>query len=389
MNRTIFALSLFVITVAIGVFALGAFWERDPSWRQQSSTIFPAGSSAQLSAVIEDVLTSAALAFTSSDTPQEYSASSSEPTGSKPTVRWVKHDYSVSLDDRSQLARVTEHLSDAITAHGGDILQTYVESKQQQAQLVIGVGTFITHHIVFTWTPVMAESPPAVTDTSTPQFRAAIVIDDLGTNMLIAQRLLDLPADLTFSILPQLEKSTQVARLLHDHQREFFLHLPMEPLQYPAQNPGKGAIMTNMGAEQIRMLIDRDLQTVPFASGVNNHMGSRFTADWEAMKVVLEHLRSRQLNFMDSRTTGRSIAYKLAQQLGIKSAQKKLFLDNEANVAAVKIQLEKLAALAEQGGEPAIAIGHPKEATLQALQEMLPEFERRNIQIVRVSNFLK
>ncbi|PIE33045.1 hypothetical protein CSA56_13415 [candidate division KSB3 bacterium] len=387
MNRKMFTLCLAIVIAALGVFALGAFWEREPEGDLSSPPIFPARSSAQLSTVIEDVLTRANVTFTSSDSPQEYSHSS----GQEQKIRWIKHEYEASLEERATLSPMIRHLSEAMTTHGGEIFQTYVDPGEGQARLVIGVGTFITHHLVFTWPPpsVIEEALPVPTETSAAQFRAAIVIDDLGSNLFTVQRLLDLEEDLTFSVLPHLEKSVEVARLVHEQQREVFLHLPMEPLRYPEYRPGEGAVMTNMGSEQIRATIDRDLQTVPFASGVNNHMGSRLTADRNTMQVVLEHLHNRRLGFMDSRTTGDSIAYTLAQQLGVKSAQRKVFLDNDATVPAVKAQLEKLAVLAEQGGPPAIAIGHPKEATLQALQEMLPEFERRNIRIVRASTFMQ
>ena len=105
------------------------------------------------------------------------------------------------------------------------------------------------------------------------------------------------------------------------------------------------------------------------------------------MQVVLQDLQERGLCFLDSRTTGRSVAYMLAQQMELKSAKRHIFLDNEATPEAVKRQLMKLASLAEQG-EAAIGIGHPKKATLQALAEMLPEFKRRDITIVRASQLM-
>ena len=215
-----------IVVLALGMFALGAFWERDPSL-QQPSPIFPSRSSAQLSTAIENVFDSSDIVFTSSETPQEYSRSSSNTTSPEPTIRWIKHDYSASLDDHARLSPVVQQLSDTMTVYGGEIFQTYIEPENHQARLVIGVGTFITHHIVFTWPPppVIAESPPASTEEPAAQFRAAIVIDDLGANTLTVQRLLDLQADLTFSVLPHLEKSTEVAQLLHNHQREIFLHL--------------------------------------------------------------------------------------------------------------------------------------------------------------------
>ena len=106
------------------------------------------------------------------------------------------------------------------------------------------------------------------------------------------------------------------------------------------------------------------------------------------MRVVLQNLAHHHLFFLDSRTTASSVAYSLAQQLGVRSAKRKVFLDVVPQIDFVKNQLHELASLAEQG-KPAIAIGHPKEVTLQALKEILPEFKRRNIKIVRVSQFMQ
>ena len=145
--------------------------------------------------------------------------------------------------------------------------------------------------------------------------------------------------------------------------------------------------MMNMSLETIQQIIDRDLRTVPFVVGVNNHMGSRLTANHEKMQKVLQVLRQHNLFFLDSRTTNASVAYTLAQQLRIPSAERKVFLDNEPGVHYAKSQLYELVSLAEQG-KPAIAIGHPHETTLQALKEILPELKQKNIKIIRASQLL-
>ncbi len=326
---------------------------------------------------------------------KSYSKTPMESTNDGDNIIWTQHEYSARLEQQARLPQLINRISAAIEAVGGEIFQTYVEAENHQAVAVIGVGSAITHHLVFTWQPppMLAEvtpTPQALTpEQKTPSgFRAAIIIDDLGSSPSFVQSLMSLNADLTYSILPHLERSTEIATLLHEQQKEILLHLPMEPRNYPATSPGKGALLSQMTHEQIQHTIDQNLQTVPFAVGVNNHMGSRLTADWGQMESVLKHLRERQLFFIDSRTSGATVGYSLAQQLGLKSAQRKVFLDVVPEVQAVKTQLQELASLAEQG-KPAIAIGHPKTVTLQALQEVLPEFEARNIRIVRVSEFIQ
>lgn len=296
---------------------------------------------------------------------------------------WTTYEFHAHLSDQAALAPLLQRISETIETGGGEIFQTYSQPDERRTTLVIGVGTLITHTVVISWPEVEA---PVVQQ---PQpFRAAIVIDDLGTSIPVVERLLALNEPLTFSILPHQKASAEIAELLHARQQEILLHLPMEPQGYPATSPGKGAILSNMTAEQIHRQIDENLASVPFASGVNNHMGSRLTAQAGMMQTVLKELQQRQLFFVDSRTTDATVAFRLAQQLGLKSAERKVFLDANPGADFARNQLLRLAELAEQG-QPAIAIGHPKETTLRALEEMLPEFQRRNINIVSVSELLQ
>jgi polysaccharide deacetylase 2 family uncharacterized protein YibQ len=303
------------------------------------------------------------------------------------------YEYAIQVRQPGEFSQMVSALSDAIYASGGEIFQKYIQPEQQQATLVIGIGTYITHTLVFTWPSPdgSEESPNQQQDpgVSEKQAHTAIVIDDLGASKQVVFRLLDFGADFTFSVLPHLEFSTEVATLLHERNKEILLHLPMQP-RNPLENPGKGALTATMGLEHIRQTIEQNLLSVPFATGSNNHMGSLLTADPRKMEIILQHLAHHHLFFLDSRTTASSVAYDVAQRLGLKSAVRKVFLDADPDlsIATVKMRLRELAALAEQG-QPAIAIGHPKEATLQALEEILPEFAQRRIRIVRVSQFMQ
>ncbi len=379
-----------VFIVMICGVLLGAFWRSDYNPFQETSRAgFPTRTSEQLTTIIEQVFEKPGIIKRTTDKPMTS-------TVQEQTITWTRHEYTAELQDRTRLSNLIYELSEAINASGGEIFQNYFQAAEHQVTLVIGVGSFITHHIVLTWPPPVVKEPvvsltpqpESQPETAPGQFRAAIVIDDIGYSTTVVQQLLDMKQDFTFSILPHLEKSREIATLLHGHQKEILLHQPMEPESYPNTSPGTGAIMTDMTQEQIRQIIAQNLQTVPFAVGVNNHMGSRLTTRWGEMNTVLQSLQERQLFFLDSRTTDKSVGYQAAQRLGLPSAQKKLFLDAIPERDFVKAQLYELAALAEQG-QPAIAIGHPKEATLQVLREILPEFERRNIEIVRVSEFLK
>lgn len=310
---------------------------------------------------------------------------------------WTAYEYTMHVKRRGVFSEIAYALSEAIPANGGRIFQTHFQAEGHTGTIALGLNTRITHTCSFTWDPLPQETPAPVQDepsqpsqqqqdTRTGRYAAAIVIDDLGTSEYAVQRLLDMGVDFTFSILPNVEKSSSIAAWLHDGQHEILMHLPMEPQGY--EYPGQGAILMNMTAAAIQRTIHDNLRTVPFAVGVNNHMGSRLTTSAEKMQVVLRTLQQQNLFFLDSRTTGRSVAYETARRLGLPGAERAVFLDSIPGYDFAVSQLQELASLAEQG-QPAIAIGHPKEATFKALEAMLPEFKRRHIDIVRLSQFVK
>lgn len=371
----IFRVTLVVGIVLVSLIIVGAFWETDYNPLQKhSSSAFPVEKSGQLQNIIETELSG----------PGILEVTSHKKIMQQETFTWTAYEYEVFMEKSTLCRKIIHALSEKVYANSGQVFQTYFRSNEPKASIVIGIDSFITHTLVFAWDIPQAEPTPTPVDSSA-QFKVVIVIDDLGASEEVVYELLDFGEDFTFSILPHLEKSTEIATLLHERQKEILLHLPMEPQGH--EYPGKGAIMMNMTADMIRQTIEEDLQMVPYAVGVNNHMGSRVTADQGEMETVLQTLKHHNLFFLDSRTTGGSVAYKTAQQLGLKSAKRNVFLDYDSQYDSVRERLFELAALAEQG-KPAIAIGHPKPATLQALKEILPEFKRRNIKIVRLSEFV-
>lgn len=212
--------------------------------------------------------------------------------------------------------------------------------------------------------------------------KVAIVIDDMGHNQRIAKEVIELPV--TLSILPYRPYSRWVAEEARKRGREVLLHLPMEARD-SRKDPGKGALSTTMSEEEVRERIREDLKALPYISGVNNHMGSRFSEDARLMKVVLEELKEKGLLFLDSKTTPRSKGYMLAKGMGIKAFERDLFIDNERDVEYTKRQLRGLMERAKRKGT-AIAIGHPYPSTIEAIREMLPLFDEEGIEVVPVSS---
>jgi uncharacterized protein len=217
--------------------------------------------------------------------------------------------------------------------------------------------------------------------------RAAIVIDDLGQNIEPARRLMGLPFPLTFSVLPDLPHSQRTAEEAHRKGREVMLHLPMEAEPGASTTPGPGELQVGMRGEDVARILAADLGSVPFARGVNNHMGSRATADPALMAELMQALAQRRLFFVDSRTTSESAALGAARRMGVPAFYRTVFLDDTESVAYSLGQLHQFRRVVEEQGA-ALAIGHPHSSTIAALAEFLPELERDDIRLVSASDLV-
>ncbi len=217
--------------------------------------------------------------------------------------------------------------------------------------------------------------------------RVAIIIDDMGPNKNFVTDLLALKYPVTFSVFPHYSYTAEVAKRAHGKGREVMLHLPMEPIDYPKYNPGPGGLFVFMGDEEFVNTLAGDLDGVPYISGVNNHMGSLLTQDREKMKIVLLKIKERQLFFVDSRTTSKSIAYDLARNLGVAALERDVFLDNESDVEKIKMRIDELIKKAKKNGK-ALAICHPRPETIQALKEMEKRLAGSEVEVVRVKDLL-
>jgi uncharacterized protein len=162
----------------------------------------------------------------------------------------------------------------------------------------------------------------------------AILIDDIGQDMGALHDLLAIDAQLSFAILPYLVHSEEADRTLHRLEREILLHLPMEPQSYPKELPGNGGLFVSMSDNEIRNQFRKDLAAVPYAIGVNNHMGSRFTEDEDKMTIIMTELKNKGLFFVDSRTVKDSKAREAADRIGVRFLARKVFIDNDQNYEA-------------------------------------------------------
>ena len=216
----------------------------------------------------------------------------------------------------------------------------------------------------------------------------AIVIDDLGQDLKPAQEILSLPGKITFAVMPGLPQSRKVSDLAKQNRRDVLIHLPME---YRGKNgkPAPGMLRSDMTPMDFLNTISDDVAAVPGAVGVNNHEGSSLTENHEAMKFLMAELKARDLLFLDSLTSSKSVAYATAKEFGLRAAKRDVFLDNESdNTEAISRQLDELARIAKEHGR-AIGIGHPHPATIAALRKWLATAAEQGIEIVPVSKLMQ
>ena len=214
--------------------------------------------------------------------------------------------------------------------------------------------------------------------------KIVIVIDDLGLDRPRTRRTMALPGPLTLSFLAYADDLAQQTQKAHAAGHELMLHVPMEP---GAGNidPGPNVLLSGMSKDELLKSLRWNLDQMQGYVGINNHMGSRFTADSDAMQIVVGELRQRGLLFLDSVTSGKSVAHNIARDAGIPFAIRNVFLDHDDDEAAIRRQLNQVERIARQTGL-AIAIGHPREKTLNVLDTWLKSVAGKGFQLVPVSS---
>ncbi len=230
----------------------------------------------------------------------------------------------------------------------------------------------------------VAAKTPAVIDNNKP--RLALLIDDMGNRQEMGQQLIELDLPLSFAILPFTPHAHSLMEMAHDKNREILLHLPMEAT-LAKWDPGPGAVTTSMSARSIKAQVRKDLEDIPYAVGVNNHMGSKFTSSKEAMRAALAPLKKRNLFFLDSITIASSVAHNEARAMQIKTGRRDVFIDNDQDEAKIKAQLVRLVNIAKKHGS-AIGIGHPHPATIATLKKEGP-WLRSQVQLVGISTLME
>jgi len=217
--------------------------------------------------------------------------------------------------------------------------------------------------------------------------KIAIVIDDMGMNLKQSRAALDLPSEITLAFLPYAEQVRNLSERANQEGHETIIHAPMEAMSSTVPL-GPIALKSDMNYTQFQSEFEKLIDSFEGYVGLNNHMGSKLTQEKEHMAYLMENLKSRNLYFLDSRTIHTSVAADMAVAYGVPSIQRDVFLDHEETSEYTANALKNVERIARETGS-AVAIGHPKEITMQALRDWIPTLEKKGFQLVKLSELIE
>ncbi len=218
--------------------------------------------------------------------------------------------------------------------------------------------------------------------------KVALIVDDMGYSLEAINELCAIGRPLTIAIIPFSPLASEIATISRQHDLEVILHLPLEAINNNSSNDSKGMITSEMSEAEIIAILEKNLDQVPYIQGVNNHMGSKITANSKLMNIILERLKDRNLFFIDSRTTSSSVAYNIAQKMNIPSAYRHVFLDGELDEIYIRGQLIELFRRAQKNGF-ALGICHPTKETLKVLKESFHLVDEYGLEPVLASQIVQ
>ena len=231
---------------------------------------------------------------------------------------------------------------------------------------------------------LLAFNVAADQEAHTPSY-VAIIIDDIGHNKKRGERAISLPGPITFAVLPFAPYATSLSERANSHNREVIIHLPMANLTNTPIGPG--GLTDTLSKSDFLTKIDAAIQRVPHARGINNHTGSYLTQQSKQMTWLMDDIKQRDFFFIDSRTTSKTVAHRIAREKHILSSSRDIFLDNNANYFEIDKAFQKMVRVAKRRGT-AIAIGHPYSITIDYLEKAIPLLAQQGIEIIPASNLI-
>lgn len=247
-------------------------------------------------------------------------------------------------------------------------------------------GDAVPVYEIFPDIPAPKALPLPDADAFSGRPKVAIIIDDMGYDLEIAKKFIQISIPLNFSILPHTRYAHAIAELAAENNREVIVHLPMEPVEYPGINPGKGALLCEMSEQELTDTLIRNILEIPHIIGANNHMGSRMSQCTKTMCRVLCVLKTHNLFFVDSFTTFESKGETAARLVAVPFAKRDVFLDHKTDPVYIQRQLILLLKIAQKNGE-AVGIGHPNPETMKVIESMTEEIKNR-VEVVPISDLV-
>jgi len=312
------------------------------------------------------------------------------------------YEWYVQLPERADLIDINLALTEAVRRGGGRVRESLERDGGRTLFMTFGSRGHDTHRVTLS-----KNRPKKLGETQangggkgggdrsggtksgggTP--RIAIVIDDFGyARNGVARTMIEMDLALSISILPGLPHTRNVLTMARDAGRCTLLHLPMQA-EEPEQVPDTEPVSTNMTEAEIQRLVEDYLEGMPGVDGVNNHQGSLATADSRVMRAALGPIRNRDLFFVDSLTSPKSVAYNTARELGVPTVRNTIFLDADTEDAAVvKERLLELVQTARRNGS-ALGIGHPHRWTLEALENSRALLRDAGVELVPVCELVQ
>lgn len=311
-------------------------------------------------------------------------------------IRWHSRQMSVALPGNKNAEAFRQDIESWIRDSGGQVVAAEPDTYQGNSVVRFDVGlidrtggttTLVTDTIYAGQEKnAVAGTKPNSAPSAAVKGRLAFVIDDFGYDSHPIDAFTAISRPFTFAVIPFRQYSTEAATRGLGVGNQIILHLPMEPLRSSEQSEER-TITTAMSDDEIQAMAAKAIQAVPGLSGVNNHQGSKATADPRVMRSVLKVVKDNHLFFIDSRTNSQSVAYQTAARMGVKTGENHLFLDNDNDVSAIKRKIQTAGNMAIKYGE-VIVIGHARMNTAIAIREMIPELESEGIKIVFASQLL-
>lgn len=275
------------------------------------------------------------------------------------------------------------------------VVKTSISAQVDTTVASVGTAIPTPQAVVLTTPPPSASvlqplaSPVPVTDLTpqpdVPIAKLVIILDDIGYNADAGLRAIELPADITFAVIPHTPHGKALADVAHSAGRELMLHAPMSNVS--GMDLGQGGLTLQQSEEEFLDVFRRALADIPYIKGVNNHTGSELTAAVQPMQWVMQELKERDLYFVDSMTTRESVAAATAEQFFVPALRRHVFLDNIQTPEAIDLEFKRAITLAKQQGY-AVAIGHPYPETLAYLESALPLLAAQHVKVVSVSAML-